>query len=412
MTPSDEQKKLEQQKHIEGLRKRLMAKKGATARPDTPSKAPVNSEAPPSQQNMEQKENDTAINRMNEPLSDDFGIESLLAEGKAAAEKKVALDQEAAQRALEAAMQTPANIKQQQAAAQAHSIMELDEVKTAVAQAKLAEPAQPHIPSPPKSADTQANNTTLTPNTHSVNMSDPYYDDLAVWLEFTGYHDVQFRNSKLSTYKERRELEQEAARIAEKLEKLKQAEKADLESLRATTAHPSVATPMAPPPLPPIMPAGDVRANKNNLKRAHSPEPQTREKAGRRVSDTGFRFRGANDSGAAQPRANGSPLQRRESLPERRKSLEDRDPSLERRQNNYGGNRDGFPPRANGRGGHNQWGSSRDGGPPPFNANRERERESRLGFSSVNRMGGPQARGNDSNLDLRKGGQSTSRRYD
>lgn len=400
MTPSaDEQKKHEQQKHLEALRKRLMAKKEAGGRPDTPSKVASNSGAPPPQQTTDKKENDTATNNAKEQPNDDFGIESLLAEGKAAAELKVVRDQEAAQKALEAAMQTPANMKQQQAAAMGHAMMDTGEVKPTIVQAQTQN-------SPSKPADAQTNNTTT--NTHPVNVSDPYYEDLAVWLEFTGYHDVQFRNSKLSTYKERRELEQEAARIAEKLEKLKKAEKADLESLRATTAHPTTANPMAPPPLPPSMPAADARANRNGVKRPHSPEPSPREKSSRRVTDSGFRFRGANEQSAPMPRDNGSPLERRDSLPERRRSLDDRDPSLERHPSNNYGQRDA---RANGRGGHNQWPSTRDG-PPQFNArDRERERDGRLGFSSVNRIGGPQARANDAGLDLRKGGQSNFRRY-
>lgn len=34
---------------------------------------------------------------------------------------------------------------------------------------------------------------------HPTNLSDSYYTDLPAWLEVTGFHDVEFRDSKLST---------------------------------------------------------------------------------------------------------------------------------------------------------------------------------------------------------------------
>ena len=261
---------------------------------------------------------------------------------------------------------------------------------------------------PQKAADVEQKST--TPSDRPLNMSDPYYDDLPVWLEFTGYHDVQFRNSKLSTYKERRELEQEAARIAQKLEQLKQAERADLDSLRATTAHlhtPAAAA-MAPPPLPASMPPGDHRPDlfANGTKRPHSPDLASSQKASRRTNDSGYRFRGANDYGANLPRDNGSPIDRRGSLPDRRRSLEERierDPSLERRQKHYN-QREGPPPHPSPRGN----GYFNRDGPRPFNA---REREGRPGFSSVNRVNGPHPHAGSAGLDLRKGGQSNSRRH-
>ena len=386
MTPqSEDQKKIEQQNKLEDLRKRLLAKRG-NARSNTPSKTPVSFESP--QQKMEQQQSDTATksgaNQRPGPV-DDFGIDTLLAEGKAAAQAKTARENQAA--ALAA---SPAPTAQQSSAISGTSNMEVD-------------------PLPQKAADVEQKNT--TPNARPLNMSDPYYDDLPVWLEFTGYHDVQFRNSKLSTYRERCKLEQEAARIAQKLEQLKQAERADLDSLRATTAHlhtPAVAA-MPPPQLPASMPAGDRRADlfANGIKRPHSPDLASAQKASRRTNDSGYRFRGANDQGANLPRDNGSPLDRRGSYPDRRRSIEERlerDPSLERRPKNYNP-REGPPPHPSPRG--NGYPSNREG-PRPFNA---RERDGRPGFSSVNRIGGPHAHAGGAGLDLRKGGQSNFRRH-
>lgn len=413
VTPSpDEQRKIEQQKQLEALRKKLLAKRGAIGRPDIPSKVSTSSDPPHEQHKVKQRENNVAANKADQPIPDDFGIESLLAEGKAAAEAKVARDNQAAAAAIAAAANESSNPAVQPVTTKEIANSGVGEVKPAPRAEKPAESTQPVIQSPPKYTDTRQSNTAST--SHPVNMSDPYYDDLAIWLEFTGYHDVQFRTNKLSTFKERRELEQEAARIAARLEKLKQAERADLESLRATTAHYTAATPMEPPPLPANMPTGEPRCNTstNSLKRLHSPEPSTTEKSSRKNNETfgDFRIRGANEANSALSRDNGSPLQRRESLPERRRSIidrQERDPSLERRQQQYN-TRDAHTPRANGRSANSPWTSLREG-PRPFNA-RDRERDGRTGFSAVNRISGPQHGGNAS-LDLRKGGQSNPRRH-
>ena len=421
ITPTnEEQRKHDQQKQLEALRKKLLAKRGGSARPDTPQKTNLNTQTP--QHRMEQQENNAAANGANHHANDDFGIESLLAEGKAAAEAKTARDNQAAAAALAATMDpNPFTITQQRPAATAPSNMEVEEVKPESTRQKPAEPTQ-SVVSPRKPADPKQSNT--VPSTNLMNMSDPYYDDLSVWLEFTGYHDVQFRNSKLRTYKERRELEQEAARIAQKLEALKQAERADLESLRATTAHQNTPTQMAPPPLPSHMPTGDYRNQANGLKRPHSPEPPTSEKASRKINESvgDFRIRGANEASATSSATlshdNGSPVHRRDSLPERRRSINERherDPSLERRQQYYGSRVAPPPPRANGLGGYSQWSTSREG-PPPFNARereRERDRNGRSDFSTVNRItrGNGTAHGQSASLDLRKGGQSNSRHY-
>lgn len=422
-TPTnEEQKKQEQQKQLDALRKRLLAKRGGASRPDTPQKTTGNLNTQTPQHRMEEQESNAAANGPDQQVNDDFGIESLLAEGKAAAEAKTARDNQAAAALIAATMEpNPFTIIHRPPAATALSNMEVEEVKPESMQQKPAEPIQSAVSSPQKPADSQKTNSTT--NTHPVNMSDPYYDDLSVWLEFTGYHDVQFRNTKLSTYKQRRELEQEAARIAQKLEALKQAERADLESLRATTAHQNVPTQMAPPPLPSHMPTGDYRNHANGLKRPHSPEPSTAEKASRKANESAgdFRIRGANEASAASSvtlsHENGSPVHRRDSLPERRRSINERherDTSLERRQQYYG-TRVAPPPRAHGLGGHSQWASSREG-PPPFNARereRERDRNSRSDFNSVNRItrGNGTALGPSAGLDLRKGGQSNSRYY-
>lgn len=368
---------------------------------------------------MEQQENNAAANGADQQVNDDFGIESLLAEGKAAAEAKTARDNQAAAAAIATTMEpNPSTIIQHPPAATAPSNMEVDEVKPESTRQKPVESTKSAVSSPQKPADPQNTNSTST--THPMNMSDPYYDDLSVWLEFTGYHDVQFRNAKLSTYKQRRELEQEAARIAQKLEALKQAERADLESLRATTAHQNFPTQMAPPQLPSHMPIGDYRNHANGLKRPHSPESSTAEKASRKANESAsdFRIRGANDasvaSSATLSHENGSPVHRRDSLPECRRSINERherDPSLERRQQYYG-TRNAPPPRTNGLGGHSQW-ASREG-PPLFNAReRERDRNGRSDFSSVNRItrGNGTALGPSAGLDLRKGGQSNFRYY-
>ncbi|GAB7327895.1 hypothetical protein MBLNU13_g11678t2 [Cladosporium sp. NU13] len=414
-TNEEEQRKHDQQKQLDILRKKLLAKRGASARPDTPQKTPANLNTQTPHHRMEQQEHNTAANGANQHVNDDFGIESLLAEGKAAAEAKTIRDNQAAAAAIAATMNpSPFTITQPSPAATAPSNMEVEEVKPENTRQKPADPTQSVVSSPQKAADPKQSN--AVSNAHPVNMSDPYYDDLSVWLEFTGYHDVQFRNAKLSTYKQRLELEQEAARIAQKLEALKQAERADLESLRATTAHQNTATQMAPPPLPSHMPTGDYRNHANGLKRPHSPEPSTAEKASRKSDESAsdFRIRGANDASAASSATlsheNGSSVHRRDSLSERRRSINERherDPSLERRQQYYG-SRVAPPVRANGLGGYSQWATSREG-PPPFNARereRERDRNGRSDFSSVNRItrGNGTAHGPSAGLDLRKGG--------
>lgn len=183
---------------------------------------------------------------------------------------------------------------------------------------------------------------------HPQHLTDVYYTDLAAWLEFTGYHDVEYRNAKLLKHKERKGLEAEAAKIQQQLNRLKREEEAEMLALRSSVAH-STSTPQTAPPLPPTMPSGDAavfaavgKDLMNGVKRPHSPTPVERNNKRREEPSTnGFRIRGANES-PTSPRD----LERRISYPDdRRRSLDatnSRDPSLERRQANY--RRDGERP--------------------------------------------------------------------
>lgn len=410
-TPSTEdQRKVDQQKQLDTLRKRLLAKRATSQRPETPSKTPAGSEPPQAQNTIEPQENDKKNNQANKQANDDFGIESLLAEGKAAAEAKVARDNQVAA-ALAASMNAPETVDQLPAASSQPANTIAQEAQHAFPHAKQAKSSLLDSTPPPKPTDSNPNN--ITAKTHPVNLSDPYYDDLAIWLEYSGYHDVEHRSHCLSTFKQRRDLEEQAARIAHQLEQLNRIDKAKIDSFRASSSHPTAATPMAPPPLPQFMP-GEHRTNTNGVKRPYSPEEMHFERSNRRVTDFGYRIRGANEAIGGLPRDNGSPLERRESFSDRRRSFDDRherDSSLERRQHNY--KRD-VGPRGNGVGRnapHNQWIPARDG-PRPFNAREREQREGRAGFSAVNRIFGPVPHSGNSSLDLRKGGQSYSRYHD
>ncbi|KAK5741663.1 hypothetical protein LTR17_003869 [Elasticomyces elasticus] len=181
---------------------------------------------------------------------------------------------------------------------------------------------------------------------HPKHLTDVYYADLAAWLEFTGYHNVEYRNSKLQKHKERKALEAEAAKIQEQLDRLRREEEDEMQALRSSVAHATPASKQAAPALPSTMPTGDAAimagvANGvlNGIKRPHSPTPTERNNKRRdEPSANGFRIRGANDSPT-----DASAIERRISYPDaRRRSLDaakSRDPSLERRQAYY--NRDG-----------------------------------------------------------------------
>lgn len=411
-----EERKAENQRRAALLREKLMAQRQNTpiktgsiaSRPETPAKQ--------IQQTAPQPATRTSNTEAENPSSDALGLEALLAEGRAAAAAKIKAKQ-------------------------------VQSVKTDIAppQQQPTVPASaPRIIALPPADIQNTSQAAPTQNTpaHSNNLTDVYYADLQPWLEMTGYHDVPFRTAKLRTFKERRALEEEAARINERLEKLRREEQAEMEAMRSSTAHPSSTVPTAAPSLPPNMPSGDVAimtavANKltNGIKRPHSPPPA--EKVTRRREDVtpGFRIRGANEDSPRDTRpptatrrpSSPKPLDRRISYPDaRRRSLDagpgprSRDPSLERRQAYYkrGDNdrdreaalykrdiaasaltpgrgydqyapRDGpYTPRTNGRGGAYGNGGSGGGG----RAGYQREHQQYRGSAG---------------LDLAKGGQST-----
>ena len=412
-TPTPKQVKAENQRKAELLREKLMAKKQNTpvktlSRPDTPSKSvaaplPVKSEIDKSEKPAEPSE----------PSSDAFGLEALLAEGQAAAEAK---------------MKQVAETKAQQTAPTSNK-----------------DPVQ----SKENGVDSKANKPTTQPTANkpqdspeepkwSTKLTDAYYADLSVWLEVTGYHDVEYRESKLRTYKERKSLEQEAARIQERLEKLRQDEQATMTSLRATPVHFTTNTRPAPT-MPVVMPNPDTfqtpspsdnqnatAPTTNGIKRAHSPEPVHSEKSTHRDRSNGYRIRGANESPGSRPTTARPPrspspngLASRVSYAgARRGSLDDynrgplrrpeeRDLSLERRMGYYapGGSPPGataYPP------------PSRDNRyDPPRENGRGYENRGRFGYSNVNVAPSPprsqeyQHYRGSGGLDLKKGGQSS-----
>lgn len=341
-TPNAEQRKTENQKKAADLRAKLIAQRQNTpvkgvSRPNTPSKI---ASAPREELKSESKLQEMQ-SEQNDQSSDIFGLESLFAEGKAAAEAKM--------------KQSEQLVTQERMAPSSEELAHAVPPTTNLDQDYVAVP--PTTQNVANKSDDPMWATRLT---------DPYYSDLAIWLEVTGYHDVEYRDSKLRTYKERKALEEEAARIAQRLEKLKQAEQAEIASLRSATARPATATQMARPPLPETMPSGSITqqtptnnsitstTTPNGIKRAHSPEPVLAEKSIRRAAEPpSFRDRGPRDSNESRSvltRRGRSPpstgLERRISYPEARRSSDDfhhglvhktepRDPSLERRQAFY-----------------------------------------------------------------------------
>lgn len=394
--PISTEEKDKNQKRAEMLRAKLLAQ-----RQNTPSKAASRS-GTPAQMNVQPIETPSRVPAVpaqpkpqppintviekeevkqkaekTEPSSD--GLEALLNEGKAIADAKTA-----ALAASAAATKAPTNPMT---------------VTNGDAQPKKKSPKQESntVKEPPKQPDEHPKRLT--------NLSHPYYADLSAWLEMTGYHDVEFRTSKLSTYKERKALEQEAARIADRLEKLKQAEQEAMQSLRMSTPMPT--SNMAPPPLPANMPIEKATPKANGIngtKRALSPASLPPEKIRRREDMGGFRIRGANDSPTdarppplRRPRTPSPPgLERHITYPDaRRRSIDgmrppSRDASLERRQTFY----------------------RRDGDSTYYDSYTPRE-PPRLTHGNASRNNSlsrtPQYRGSVP-LDLRKGGQSTFRR--
>ena len=381
---ADEQKKAENKRKTELLRAKLIAQRqntpkkaasvAAASRPETPAKEqppPPPPPQPPQTQNTPHSPSSSELkppqntHNMNGFGDDAFGVDALLAEGKAAAER----------------------------AANKTNGLELPKKSQSAAPTKRSpnpSPAfnapRPSYPLPasrlnPDASPAKPQSTPSNPPTS--NLADPYYADLAPWLELTGYHDSTYRSSKLAKHHERRSLEAEVARIHERLEKLKQDEQAEMAALRANLSHPVPSS--TAPPLPAEMPNSDHAGGSqlthvtNGVKRPHSPDPSLNpsatarsEKLPRRypprqdnnTSPPGFRIRGANDSPSDSfhrpPPA--APSTRRPSPPPnfsserrpsyshggdlrgRRSSLDygdddraprSRDPSLERRQAYY-----------------------------------------------------------------------------
>ncbi|KAK3724736.1 hypothetical protein LTR37_000784 [Vermiconidia calcicola] len=368
-TPTAEQKKAENQRKAERLRAKLMAQRQNTPsktqspRANTPVTTMSSAPAPEVKEPAKNEENEQQEQKQqDEPSSDFLGLESLLAEGMAAAaaEAQIKEQQNAAAAAAAAGFEqkaptppTTEQLPQQQ--------QEQDAEVPTQPQQQAQEPVQ------------QTDQSSQRTNGPAM-LTDAYYADLSIWLEITGYHDVEYRNSKLHTFKERKALEAEAARIQEQLEKLRQNEQATIESLRTAGAYQRTPARDMPPALPAVMPAanGSIQPTANNapptpatngVKRAHSPEPVHMSSKVRRPenTDTGFRIRGANDSpdtqtfpagvrGRVRSRSPAAGVERRRiSYPEaRRGSLngysavrgatrgdESRDPSLERRQAYY-----------------------------------------------------------------------------
>lgn len=333
-----EQRKLENQKKAEQLRAKLIANRQNTPlRANTPNKITPKPEQP-QETTMKKKVEDTATTngihaeQQREPSSDIFGIEALLQEGKAAAEAKAKAEDSAKNEPALATLQPPRPAEPQLAAKERQGEEPQDTMD-------INQPEQ---------------------NSSVTESATKYYTDLGIWLELTGYHDIDYRNSKLRTYKERKALEEEAARIQEKLEKLRQTEQAEMEALRSGSVHPVAAPTRPPPALPTAIPSAEIAkpaVNKpiaNGTKRAHSPDPVLADKNPRHREDAnnGIRIRGANDSPQERHfrgRA-GSPLDRRISYPDARRQSSfaeskgrlSRDPSLERRQAYYGRADDGY----------------------------------------------------------------------
>ncbi|CAK4032416.1 Zinc finger CCCH domain-containing 45 [Lecanosticta acicola] len=330
----------ENQRRAEILRAKLLASRqstpsskanGPAGTPAARSKETPSESVPPGQQEapaqtvkQQPQAGNMMVNNV-EPPSGMSGVEALLNAGKAAAD---------AQTAALAAQKTPHPKEPAQNNINGTSNIQNKHSKEGDKSVKAHS-----VPETPK-------NPTQNP-TRPTNLSNTYYADLPAWLEITGYHDVEYRTSKLRTYRARIELEKEQVRIQEQLEKLRQEEQAQL-SLR--TGTPMQTTTMAPPPLPSTMPAEKAPPKANGLKREHSPGGLPAEKSRRRDDNSGFRIRGAMDSpdnsrpGTARQPQTPTPTEseRRLSYPEeRRRSFDEyngsrsRDSSLERRQSYY-----------------------------------------------------------------------------
>ena len=186
-----------------------------------------------------------------EASKDPFRVESLLAEGKTAAAAK-GHENNLTPTAPPTAVQDPTMVS--------NPVIEHTHQATASAPKPSVERTnndaamrtQPEQPDPP------------------TDLTDAYYTDLPLWLEVTGYHDIEHRNSQLSNIKERKRLEQDAARIAERLAKLNQEAQVSVSFKRSTPA-PQPGCEIQRPPLPAMMPSENAASAVAGVKRAHSP---------------------------------------------------------------------------------------------------------------------------------------------
>ena len=362
-TLTPEEKKAENQRRAEMLRAQLLAKRQHTPAMPTPkasmpsAETPVRqvttpatkpAEAPMRQTVSSERPTDAVTTNTNAQLdaaasNDSLGLDSLIAEGRAAAEAK----------------------SKEQATLHANG---KDSHGNALS-SSTSEPTPPlartnFSPQGQRTEPVAKANGLATEKKRPFQLTDAYYADLPAWLEITGYHDVEYRASKLRTYKARRELEQEKARIEAEIARLNREEEEERIAIRASVA-PSTPAAANVPLLPSTMPTDDQAAvhittsrvmTGSSLKRAHSPPPN--EKSARRREDVpplsstnGFRIRGANDHSPTS-NSSGAPNERRVSYPDARPARSRsperaRDPSLERRQSYY--RRDsGPPPNRNG----------------------------------------------------------------
>lgn len=289
-----EEKKAENQRQADLLRAKLLARRQNTPvkqhqqppRQNTPSKTPAPAPAASALPAQQQSPNTTMAAAPDKkptaqqpmPPTSVQSLEALFAESKAHADAKIA--------ALAAARQpqtkptptpTPAHT-----APPAKETSAKESTPAKDISAKESAPAPQHSKQQPNAVQDNGITTQnaakqeqptplrhepleLIPAKRPTNLSDPYYADLPAWLEMTGFHDPEFRNKKLHTYKERRALEEEAARIAARLEKLKEAEQQEMQQMRLSTPMPAPSMAPPPPPLPAMMPT-------NGVKRGRSPE--------------------------------------------------------------------------------------------------------------------------------------------
>jgi len=146
--------------------------------------------------------------------------------------------------------------------------------------------------------------------------ADGDYADLQLWLEVTGYHDMEYRTHRIQTFRERQRLEAEAARISSRLQELKQNDKQargrlnSSQPLAASDGRVSSALPKSMHAGPRTeqyenMPPVSASATTNGVKRARSPEPMSSAKAPRWSMNTGVPFSPAADP-VTDPRLLGS----------------------------------------------------------------------------------------------------------